>query len=343
MAYEPFHQGLWAKVREVNSHTFLNGLANFKQLTSHILIRIWSLGRPRPSDVVSQLSFRRTCSIFLQISHPTHQHPHSAGPHHPQLPPPKQYLLTPPHHRPFSRPDELLLNPVQAQLGERRQHEPDQFAQFQIDEHHQHSLECLILPPLRRLNSAGNAPDGLPITPYGMSHPNHQQEDHRRPRSFDDGPQYPQPPATYRPPGAYTPPSPIPVQLPGHYELQNNGGYGHHAPSPEVPYPAPVFIATAKRKAQRASKACNSCRRLKAKCDELKPCKNCKEKGIQCNYREPPVKQLDKVSADIFEGLQSLKAQITSMNTHLTTMESRVTISLKQMDNMIDKVLTNGG
>lgn len=37
--------------------------------------------------------------------------------------------------------------------------------------------------------------------------------------------------------------------------------------------------------------ACDSCRQLKAKCDETKPCKNCKEKGVKCNYREPTVKQ----------------------------------------------------
>ncbi|KAK8140277.1 hypothetical protein PG984_000343 [Apiospora sp. TS-2023a] len=291
--------------------------------------------------------------------------PHSAGPHHPQLPPP-QYQPPPPHHHPFSRPGELPHNPVQAQLDERRHHEPDRFAPPPIQEHHRHppspahipppyhqysreplvkpdpAQEDMTLPQLRRPNSTGNAPDGLPPTPHQMPHPNHQQDDHRRPPSFDNGPQYPQSPAMYRPPGAYTPAPPTPVQLPGHYEPQNHG-YGHHAPSPEVPYPAPVAIATAKRKAQRASQACDSCRQLKAKCDELKPCKNCKEKGIQCNYREPPAKQPDKVSADILEIMQSLKAQMTSIDERMSRMDSRVNSNLKRMDNKIDRALTNGG
>jgi len=33
------------------------------------------------------------------------------------------------------------------------------------------------------------------------------------------------------------------------------------------------------------------CRQLKAKCDELKPCKSCKEKKVECKYREAIPKQ----------------------------------------------------
>lgn len=47
-----------------------------------------------------------------------------------------------------------------------------------------------------------------------------------------------------------------------------------------------------KRKAQRAAQACDSCRTLKAKCDEGRPtCGTCKEKEVTCNYRDPPPKQ----------------------------------------------------
>ncbi|KAK8036782.1 C6 zinc finger domain-containing protein [Apiospora phragmitis] len=347
MAFEPFHQRSWAKIREVNSHTFLNGLPDFKQHISHPLIRIWSLDRPRPNDLVSQLSVRRTGSNFLNLNQPILLHRtllaliisnylHRST---------SRLLLTIIH---FSRPGELPHNPVQAQLDERRYHEPDRFAPPPIQDHHRHPPrqrisrhQDMTLPQLRRPNSTGNAPDGLPPTPHQMPHPNHQQDDHRRPPSFDNGPQYPQSPAMYRPPGAYTPAPPTPVQLPGHYEPQNHG-YGYHAPSPEVAYPAPVAIAT-KRKAQRASQACDSCRQLKAKCDELKPCKNCKEKGIQCNYREPPAKQPDKVSADILEILQSLKAQTTSIDERMSRMDSRVNSNLKRMDKKIDRALTNGG
>lgn len=37
--------------------------------------------------------------------------------------------------------------------------------------------------------------------------------------------------------------------------------------------------------------ACESCRQLKAKCDENKPCKNCTDKNINCQYRDPAPKQ----------------------------------------------------
>lgn len=36
--------------------------------------------------------------------------------------------------------------------------------------------------------------------------------------------------------------------------------------------------------------ACDSCRQLKAKCDETKPCKSCKEKKLECKYRDPAPK-----------------------------------------------------
>ncbi|KAK8050625.1 hypothetical protein PG994_012355 [Apiospora phragmitis] len=261
------------------------------------------------------LSARRTGSIFRNLNQPIHHH---------------TLLVTIPNylHRNTNRRlliiirflvlASCLLNPVQAQLDERRHHEPDRFAPPPIQEHHRHppspahipppyhqytreplvkpdpAQEDMTLPQLRRPNSTGNAPDGLPPT-HGMPHPNHQPDDHRRPPEFRQRPAIPS--VACHVPAArklYACP-PNTCQLPGHYEPQAHG-YGPHAPSPEVPYPAPVAIATAKRKAQRASQACDSCRQLKAKCDELKPCKNCKEKGIQCNYREPPAKQSRHIS-----------------------------------------------
>lgn len=39
------------------------------------------------------------------------------------------------------------------------------------------------------------------------------------------------------------------------------------------------------------NKACDSCRQLKAKCDESKPCKTCRERNIQCVFRDPQPKQ----------------------------------------------------
>lgn len=47
-----------------------------------------------------------------------------------------------------------------------------------------------------------------------------------------------------------------------------------------------------RKKAQRASQACDCCRMAKAKCDEGRPsCGSCKENGKECRYRDPPPKQ----------------------------------------------------
>ena len=44
-----------------------------------------------------------------------------------------------------------------------------------------------------------------------------------------------------------------------------------------------------KKKTQRTAQACDSCRCLKAKCDEGRPgCGSCKERNIPCAYRDPP-------------------------------------------------------
>ncbi|KAK7937589.1 uncharacterized protein PG986_014457 [Apiospora aurea] len=182
------------------------------------------------------------------------------------------------------------------------------------------------------------------LTPYHQCARDPLVKHHRSPPSFNNrtkAPQYPPLPAICQPKNYLTAP-PTPVQLSGRYAPQPHM-YGPHAPSPEVPYPAPVAIATAKRKAPRASQACDSCRQLKAKCDELKPCKNCKEKGIQCNYRETPAKQPDKVSADILEIIQSLKTQMTSLDDRMIRMDKRVESNLKRMDNKLDRALTNAG
>lgn len=61
---------------------------------------------------------------------------------------------------------------------------------------------------------------------------------------------------------------------------------------PTVTYPANTQSGKPPRKATRAAQACDSCRNLKAKCDEGRPsCSSCKEKNIECRYRDPPPKQ----------------------------------------------------
>ena len=77
---------------------------------------------------------------------------------------------------------------------------------------------------------------------------------------------------------------------------QYNGFLQHGRESYQImPYSASaaaVNAAIRKKKAQRAAQACDSCRTLKAKCDEGRPhCGSCKEKGTPCVYRDHPPKQ----------------------------------------------------
>jgi hypothetical protein len=53
-----------------------------------------------------------------------------------------------------------------------------------------------------------------------------------------------------------------------------------------------------RKKAVRAAYACDYCRTLKAKCDEGNPsCGSCKEKGVDCRYRDTPVASKPSISA----------------------------------------------
>ncbi|KAI6090560.1 hypothetical protein F4821DRAFT_267840 [Hypoxylon rubiginosum] len=162
------------------------------------------------------------------------------------------------------------------------------------------------LPQLRRPNSTGNVTENLPPAPHGPPHPNPSPvDDPRRHMSYENGPSMPHSPAMYRPPPQNYHPPPTPV-------AQHPGYDSPHVYGPPTMYPTLEIATSAKRKAQRASQACDSCRQLKAKCDETKPCKNCREKNIDCKYRDPPAKQPDKVTADLLEMLSSMRDEINS-------------------------------
>ncbi|KAF3353576.1 hypothetical protein VdG1_08243 [Verticillium dahliae VDG1] len=179
----------------------------------------------------------------------------------------------------------------------------------------------------RRPHSTG-APDGHPPghpiapPPHSSSHPlpisNHStpgpphhshppppppqyQDDSRRPMGYDAPPT----PVAYR--TSYPPPQqPIPQQSP--YEQT-----AYHAPPPENVYANHAsYAATQKRKATRASQACDNCRQLKAKCDETRPCKTCREKNVECKYRDPIPKPTDKTQTDILEGIADLKSMLSA-------------------------------
>lgn len=113
-------------------------------------------------------------------------------------------------------------------------------------------------------------------------------------------------------------------------------GYG---PPPSVPdmYPN-IAITSAKRKAQRASQACDNCRQLKAKCDEQRPCKNCKDKSLSCVYRDLPTKQPDKVSADILELMSSLKGEIVNLGHRISSLERSIATSNHASDMKVESI-----
>ncbi|KAI1122190.1 hypothetical protein F5Y10DRAFT_281884 [Nemania abortiva] len=115
-------------------------------------------------------------------------------------------------------------------------------------------------------------------------------------------------PQPYRQQGAnYLPPTPI-----GHHQHpQYDGSYAYTPGLPEsisiIPKKAP------KRKPQRASQACDSCRRMKSKCDQGVPCSACKDRKTECVYRVVPVKPFNEIAekleqrfGDIEELLRSL-------------------------------------
>ncbi|KAK1829107.1 hypothetical protein QBC39DRAFT_139437 [Podospora conica] len=171
------------------------------------------------------------------------------------------------------------------------------------------------LPQLRRPLSTGNAHDSMtPGTPHAAHPPpppphSHYPDDKRH-LSFDNGP----PPHMYRQP-SYPPPTPLPHQ--SSYDYAPSYGTPHG----ETLFPLHI-TAAGKRKAQRASQACDSCRQLKAKCDELKPCKSCKEKKVECKYREAVPKQQDKMAADILDHLFSLRSEFRHFDRRMNQLES---------------------
>ncbi|OTB00677.1 hypothetical protein M426DRAFT_15268 [Hypoxylon sp. CI-4A] len=265
----------------------------------------------------------------VSLPHPTaaHHPPPALGPPHHPAPPPYQ------HPPPFSRPPEPPL-PSAHHLDDRRHHAHDPYPPMH-DHHRQPPLPPTTahpsfsyppprdpvvkrdpgddnsLPQLRRPNSTGNVTDNLPPGSHGPPHANQPppppppSDDPRRHMSYDSGPSLPHSPAMYRPPpqNYHAPPTPVAQ----HPQYESPHVYG----PPASMYPLEI-ATSAKRKAQRASQACDSCRQLKAKCDETKPCKNCREKNIDCKYRDPPAKQPDKVTADLLEMLTSMREEMSS-------------------------------
>ncbi|KAK2670062.1 Zn(2)-C6 fungal-type DNA-binding domain, partial [Fusarium oxysporum f. sp. vasinfectum] len=174
-------------------------------------------------------------------------------------------------------------------------------------------------------NSTGHASEGMLSTPH---HPPTSLPPPPPPGAYPDNPprhmNYQG--APYMPPtlGDYRAPSFLPPTSVHHQTpYEQHGGYPSISHEPF--YSVYSSSGPAKKKNNRASQACDSCRHLKAKCDEMKPCRTCKEKGVECKYRDPVPKATDKAQADILEGLGSVQTLLNSIMSHLGRFNQRLT------------------
>lgn len=177
----------------------------------------------------------------------------------------------------------------------------------------------------RRPNSTGHAPESLPPQPHAVPgtqapaplQPSAFPPEGQQPRhmSFDNGHSLPPTPGAYRGP---TFPPPTPSQQP----YDSHGAYAS-----EPFYSVYSSVASAKKKNTRASQACDQCRQLKAKCDETKPCKTCRDKGTECRYRDPVPKATDKAQADILEALAMMQSgmqnSLQMLNDRMAMLENK--------------------
>ncbi|KAL2016046.1 hypothetical protein VTK56DRAFT_4312 [Thermocarpiscus australiensis] len=244
-----------------------------------------------------------------------------ARPPSPSNPPPPCPPLAPPPH--------ALPPAPHPPIDDRRQHEPGRSPPVQEHRQPPHFPAHPSFPPYpptgpmikadpaddafpqfrRPLPTGGSAPpDNItPVTPHSavlLPPP----PPHFQPYAEE------QPPPMYSRQPSYQPQTRLPHPQP--YDYASHG---------ELPYSIQVAAATGKRKAQRASQrasqACDNCRQLKAKCDELKPCKSCKEKNIDCKYREAVPKEQDKIAANILGALVVLRSKFEAFEDRLGRIE----------------------
>ncbi|KAF4944737.1 hypothetical protein FSARC_14593 [Fusarium sarcochroum] len=291
--------------------------------------------------------------------------------HHPH-PPPSPYQHYPPPPRPLEHssapPTPSHTAPAQPHHdSDRRHHEPEPYPPVQ-DYHRQQQQHPQQHPPpppspahpahhpyppygprdppikrdpsedQRRPNSTGHAPEGMPSTPHlaPTSHPpppppGAYPDNPPRHMNYESAPSMPPTPGGYRAP-SFPPPTPVPHQT----SYEQHGGY----PSGHEPFYS-VYSSSvpAKKKNTRASQACDSCRQLKAKCDETKPCKTCKEKGVECKYRDPVPKATDKAQADILDGLSTVQTSLNDIMSHLGRFDQR----LVKMESLLPKHVATSG
>ncbi|KAM3523255.1 hypothetical protein MY4038_008272 [Beauveria bassiana] len=133
------------------------------------------------------------------------------------------------------------------------------------------------------------------------------------------------------------PPPHSPAQPPQAYGSQSQFSY---TPSGDQPmyggmYAFPSVARVAKKNNTRTSQACDSCRRLKAKCDEAKPCTTCRDRGTECKYRDPLPKVADKTQSDILNSIAMMQGQLTTFVEHSARLNERI--------NKMESNITNFG
>ncbi|KAI6784471.1 uncharacterized protein J7T54_006516 [Emericellopsis cladophorae] len=305
-----------------------------------------------------------------QQQHHQHQQQRQQAQAPPPLQPHSSAPPTPLHHPSAGAP------PLHPESTERRKHDQEPYApmneHYQHQHHaHQHQSHHPPASPARnayhpypprepasvkrehpaedphRPNSTGHAPEGI-------SHPSHPASNHHhslpppanypdgQPRhlSYDNGSSMPPTPGGYRPPqppppppppASYGPPTTTPIPTQGSYESQNQ--YPYEPAVYNVAYSVP-----SKKKNTRASQACDQCRTLKAKCDETKPCKTCRDKGLECKYRDPMPKATDKAQADLLDGVNAIHNTLTALAEQFSSFENR----LVKVETKVDTNFTQG-
>lgn len=220
---------------------------------------------------------------------PQQQQPYAAppGPPGPPGPPNFHHTLPPPRpdsqpqHNHFGPPTSAFTTPIQDHRALPGSGPPHPGYPF-YGASHESSVK----------RSPGGEPVQLnyprPRSPGREAYTNMQQDDLRRHVLFDGGmpgpPSYP----------TYPPRQPPPMPHGGSFE-------SYPQPRPLPPGPVPTQTPSAEtsyregqmmrpKRPQRSSQACDNCRTKKTKCDEAKPCTNCKKEGFQCTYKEPIAK-----------------------------------------------------
>ncbi|KDN60480.1 hypothetical protein CSUB01_06040 [Colletotrichum sublineola] len=95
----------------------------------------------------------------------------------------------------------------------------------------------------------------------------------------------------------------------------------------------PSFLRPLRRPELTYIKACDNCRRLKSKCDEERPCKICKETGVECKYREGKPKQIENSTENLQNDMKALQNTVENFQNTAEELQNSVEKLLNSMHN----------